>query len=617
MASTRQNLNVTELDFDEIKRNLIDYFKNSTPFSDWNYEGSGLNILLDALAYNTHYNAVMAHMGVGESFIDSAQLRSSVVSLAKLLGYTPRSYVAPSAVINISFTAKDDTSPDTLVLPKGTQFSSVIGDRKFVFVTDDEHVLTKSGGKYEKQNITLKQGAYQTKRFQINNLVERGVSSYEIDDANIDLSSLIVKVYSSPASSVADIYTQIEDITGVDENSTIYFISENTDTNYQLSFGNNVFGKKPTNLSVIEISYLITDGGASNGANSFVYAAALPTGVVRAPIVSTISKAAGGNEKETIESIRYNAPLSFITQNRAVTADDYKNLIFKNFSDAETISVWGGEDNDPPIYGKVFIAVKPHGANTLSQTQRDNILSYLQGKKVLSITPELVDPEYLRLTLDVFFKYNRNLITQNLGQIESDIRTVVETFNNERLQSFDGIFRHSALTKAIDSYHPSILNSHVRVFVTKSVTLNPNLIEKKTLNFATQLIPDDDQVIISCTPFKSGGVDVFLGDEAITGDERNRRVYTYYFKNARKTKINTDAGILNIETGLMQLNELFPDELSEITIDLMPVSNDIAPKRNQLLQIDMNRLYIKGEVDTVAVGGSSRAIAYSTFKRDR
>jgi hypothetical protein len=617
MASTRQNLNVTELDFDQIKSNLINYFRNSTPFSDWNFEGSGLNILLDALAYNTHYNAVMAHMGIGESFIDSAQLRSSVVSLAKLLGYTPRSYVAPSALINISFTAKDTNSPDTVVMPKGTPFASTINDRKFVYVTNDEHVLVKTDGKYEKKNIVLKQGAYQTKRFQVNNLIERGSISYEIDDANIDLSSLIVKVYSSASSSVADIYTQIEDITGVDENSTIYFISENTDSNYQISFGNDVFGKKPTNLSIIEVSYMITDGADSNGANSFVYADALPAGIIRAPIVSTVSIAAGGNGKESLESVRYNAPLSFITQNRAVTADDYKNLIFKNFSDAQTISVWGGEDNDPPIYGKVFIAIKPEGANTLSQTQRNNILAYLQGKKVLSITPELVDPEYLRLTLDVFFKYNRNLITQNLGQLESAIRQVVSDYNDERLQAFDGIFRHSALTKTIDSYHPSILNSHVRVFVTKSVTFNPNLIEKKTINFATRLIPDDGEVIVSCTSFKSGGVDVFLGDEEIVGDSANRRIFTYYFKNARKTKIIENAGTLNIETGQMLLNELYPDELSEITIDLMPASNDIAPKRNQLLQIDMNRLFVKGEVDTVAVGGSSRSIDYSTFKRDR
>lgn len=618
MASNRQNLNVTELDFDKIKGNLISYFSNAdSPFSDWNFEGSGLNIMMDALAYNTHYNAVMAHMGVSESFIDSAQMRSSVVSLAKLLGYTPRSYVAPTATINISFTAKDDNSPESIVLAKGTSFSTILNDRRFVYVTNDEHILLRVNGKYEKTGITLKQGSYQTKRFQINSLLEKSTIAYEIDDMNIDLSSLIVKVFSSASSSDADIYTPLEDINGVNKDSTIYFITENTDSNYQISFGNGILGKRPSNLSVIEMTYLITDGAESNGSAIFTYASSLPSGIIRAPSVTTTSVATSGNSKESIESVRYNAPLSFITQNRAVTADDYKNLIFKQFSDIETISVWGGEDNNPPIYGKVFISVKPKGTNLLTTAQSSSILSYLQGKKVLSITPELVDPEYLTLTLDVFFKYNRNLTTVNQGELENGVRSVVDSFNRDRLQSFDGIFRYSSLTTAIDSYASAILNTHVRVFVTKTISFNPDKIEKKSINYSTPLIPDDGGVIVSCTPFLANGVQTYFGDEEIPGDGANRRIYTYYYKNATKTKISVNAGSLNIETGLLKLNEVYPDNHSEISIDMMPLSNDIAPKRNQLLQIDMNRLYIRGEVDTVAVGGSSRTVDYNTFKRDR
>ena len=618
MALTRQNLNVTELDFDAIKQNLIDYFSNvDSPFRDWNFTGSGLNVLVDALAYNTHYNAVIAHMGVSEAFIDSAQLRSSVVSLAKLLGYTPRSYVAPTSTVNISFTAKDSNSPSSITIPKGSSFATTINDRRFVYVTVDEHILILNSGKYEKNNIVLKQGSYQTKRFQVNNLAERPVISYEIDDSNIDLSTLIVKVYSSISSSTADIYSVIEDIAGVNENSLIYFISENTDGNYQISFGNNIIGKQPSNLSVIEVSYLITDGSVSNGSSIFTFAGTLPNGIIRSPIVTTTSVATGGNTNESIESVRYNAPLSFITQNRAVTPDDYKNLIFKNFSEAQTVSVWGGEDNAPPVYGKVFISIKPHGADVLTTDQRNRIVEYLKGKKVMSIFPELIDPEYLTLTLDVFFKYNKNMITLNNGQLENAIRDVIQKYNDNTLQSFDGIFRYSALTGGIDKYSPSILNSHVRVFVTKSVTFNPDSIEKKSVKFSTRLIPDDGSVIIGCTPFKSGGVETFLGDELNPNDQVNRRVYTYYYKNSIKTKLNPNVGTLNIDTGLLQLNEIYPDEEVDVIIDMMPASNDIAPKRNQLLRIDMSRLYVKGEVDTVAIGGSSRSIDYSTFKRDR
>lgn len=612
-----QNLNVTELDFDKIKENLIEFFsREDSPFRDWNFAGSGLNVLLDALAYNTHYNAILAHMSIGESFIDSAQLRSSVVSLAKLLGYTPRSYVSPTAEIAISFNARDQFSPDTIILPKGTTFSSIFNERKFVFVTDDEHILQKVNNRYDKSGIRIRQGSYQTKRIQVNNLQPKASISYEIDDEKIDLSTLIVKIFPSPTSSVAEIYTQIEDITTVNENSTIYFINENTNGNYEISFGNNVLGKKPNNMSVIEISYLLTEGLEPNGCNSFTFTDALPTGIVKTPVVSTTSIAAGGNVKESTESVRYNAPLSFITQNRAVTADDYKNLILKNFSETETISVWGGENNDPPIYGKVFISIKPNGADVLTETQRETIIEYLNGKKILSITPELIDPEYVKLTLDVFFKYNKNLISRNQGQLENDVRNVINNYNQNRLQSFDGIFRYSALTNDIDRYHPAILNSHVRVFVSKTFTLDPFAVEKKRINFATRLIPDDGRVIISSSAIQIGGLDVYFGDVP-SSDPIKRTVFLYYFKDARRTVLNDNIGTLNIETGLLELNEIFPDVFTSVTLDLMPASNDIAPRRNQLLQIDMNRLFVRGEVDTVAVGGSSRAIDYNTFKRDR
>lgn len=612
------NLNVTELDFDRIKENLIEFFsqREDSPFRDWNFAGSGLNILIDALAYNTHYNAILAHMSVGESFIDSAQLRSSVVSLAKLLGYTPRSFVAPTAKIALSFSARDASSPETIVLPKGTTLSSIFNDRKFVFVLDDEHVIQKVSGRYDKNEIRVRQGSYQTKRIQVNNLQPKASITYEIDDEKIDVSTLVVKVFPTATSSVAEIYTQLEDVTTVNENSPIYFINENTNGNFEISFGNGVLGKKPNNKAIIELSYILTEGSEANGCSSFVFTDALPTGVVRTPIVATVSVAAGGSGKETIESVRYNAPLSFISQNRAVTADDYKNLIAKSFSEVETISVWGGENNDPPIYGKVFISIKPSGADVLTQTQRETILAYLNGKKVLSITPELVDPEYVKLTLDVFFKYNKNLISRNLGELENDIRTVVSQYNENRLQAFDGIFRYSALTNEIDRFHPAILNSHVRVFVSKSFSLDPFAIEKKRINFATRLIPDDDRVIISSSAIQIGGLDCYFGDKP-SADPLRRTIFLYYFKNTVKTVLNDNVGTMNIDTGLLELNEIFPDVFTTVVLDLMPASNDIAPRRNQLLQIDMNRIFVRGEVDTVATGGSSRAIDYNTFKRDR
>lgn len=618
MALNRQSLNVTELDFDQIKANLIGWLSDAdSPFRDWNFAGSGLNKLADVLAYNTHYNALQAHFAVSEGFMDSAQLRSSVVSLGKLLGYTPRSYAAATAVISLSFLPKD-INKNSIILPKGTTFVSSLNDNRQTFVTDNEHILRlNSNNEYSISRIKIKQGFYQTKRFQINNISQSKIISYEIDDTNIDLSTLVVRIYPSASSSVSDVYTKIEEISGVNENTKIYFISENANGNYQISFGNDVIGAKPNNLSVVELTYLVTDGPSANNVSSFSFVDTLPDGVLRAPTIITDEESIGGNINEGIESIRYNAPLSFISQNRAVTPDDYKNLIFQKFSEAETISVWGGEDNEPPEYGKVFISVKPKGANVLTPSQKVNILSYLKTKKVVSIFPQLVDPQYLSLTLDVLFKYNKNLLLSNTGQLENGIRNVVKDYNDIRLQSFNGIFRYSSLTSAIDNYSSAVLNSHVRVFVSKKVILNPNDVNKKTIEFSTPLIPDDGHVIISCSPFKVNGIEVFINDEEIIGDQYNRNLYTYYYKNAIKTKLDANVGTLNIETGLMMLNEIYPDEYTEIMIDLIPASNDIAPKRNQLLQIDMNRLFVRGDVDIVAIGGSSRTIDYTTFKRDR
>lgn len=615
MTSNKQALNVTELDFDAIKENLISYYSNSdSPFKDWDYAGSGLNILLDTLAYNTHYNALLAHLAVSEGFNDSAQLRSSVTSHAKLLGYTPRSYTAPSAIINVEFTPKNyGAAPPTISLPKGTAFSTNVNDKQFVFVTVDEYILHKGANSFIGENIVIKQGYYQTKKFQVKKFSQDPRLTYEIDDNQIDLSTLSVKVYQTASISVPEIYLKLTDISGVDENSRIYFVNENTNGNYQVSFGNNIIGKQPKNLSIIEFNYLVTDGEESNNANSFVFADLNPFELTRQPKITVVSKAAGGNERESIESIRYNAPLSFVTQDRAVTSDDYKNLIFKNFGEAQTISVWGGEDHNPPIYGKVFIAIKPFGANALTTGQKEEISAFLKRKKIISIFPELVDPEYLSLTLDVFFKYNKNSIALNKGELENNIRAVIKEYNDTVLQSFDGIFRYSSLTALIDSYNQSVLNSHIRVFVSKSFTIDPNNVTKKTINFSTELVPDDGVVIVNSSSFIHNNVELYFGDEENkSGPKEIRTIFTYYFKNGVRTKFN-NVGTLNIVTGTLLLNEIFADELSTVTLDLMPISNDIAPKHNQLLQIDMSRLFVQGEADSGILNGTT----YNTFKRDR
>jgi hypothetical protein len=620
MPLSRQTLNVTELDFDTIKQNLINYFTTTdSPFKDFNYAGSGLNQLLDVLAYNTHYNAMLAHLALNETFIDSAQLRSSVVSNAKLVGYIPRSKASSVASLTVSFVGDGRAY---ITLPRGSAFKTSLDSKTYVFVTLDELIINKVAGQnlYTK-TIDVNQGSIETKRFQVNNVSEK--LTYQIDDENIDFSTLIVRVYNSDSQLTPDIYTPFTEVNigSINGTSQIYLFNENIYGKYQIEFGNNIFGKRPNNLSIIEVEYLTTTGINSNGATSFVYISALPTGTSSILTIATVSAATGGNSKEDIDSIRFNAPNSFVSQNRAVTADDYKTIITAKFPSTQSIAVWGGEDNDPPQYGKAFICLKPKDALFLTATQKAQILEIVKFKKVLSITPEFVDPEYINLSLDVLFKYNNTKTNFSKGELEGKIYTAVEEFGIAYLESFDGVFRHSALLKTIDSYSPAILNSLVRVYVSKSFVVDPQNVSTTIIDYGTPLtINDDGHIIISSSSFNIKGLQSFYGCAAIAGDAVYHRVYTYYLGvDGARVEINSEAGRINLLTGKVELAELFIDggDILTITLNMLPASNDIAPKKNQLIRIDMDQVSVSGEVDSIAIGGSSRTIDYNTFKRDR
>lgn len=624
-----QTLNVTELDFDAIKQNLISYFSTSnSEFKDWNYSGSGLNQLLDILAYNTHYNAMLAHMALNETFIDSAQLRSSVVSNAKLVGYIPRSKSASTARLSLTLTYATTVPIQStgIILPRGTRFKTIQNSNTYYFVNLDETIIPNvSGSNQYKQTIDVHQGTIDTKRYQVNSVTDRLV--YQIDDANIDMSTLIVRVYDSSTSLNANVYTKYTEanIGEIGSGSQIYFADENIYGKYQISFGNDVFGKRPNNLSVVEIEYLTTSGADVNGAGVFslIDNVTVQNANYSQNSIITINNAGSGSDKEDIESIRFNAPASYVSQNRAVTADDYKTLILSNFSAAQSIAVWGGEDNDPPQYGKIFLCIKPKEALTLTDIQEDSIRAILKPKKVLSMATEFINPTYINLTLDVFFKYNTGKTNLSKGEIENKIRETVITFNSTYLEQFDGVFRHSSLLRAIDNYSPAVLNSLVRVYVSNlsgSFIIDPQNQQRNVLQFNMPLSNDEyGHTIINCTPFNIKATQCYLGDESIFGDVTYRRLYTYYVDQttSNRIKINTNCGKINVLTGKFEIDSIYADDYYDVILDIVPASNDIAPKRNQLIRIDSTRLSVYAENDTIAIGGSSRNAEYTTFKRDR
>ena len=609
------NLNVTELDFADIKNNLKNFLKQQSEFSDYDFDGSGLNVLLDVLAYNTHYNAMNAHYSLNESFLDSAQIRGNVVTRAKLLGYTPRSVLSPRATVNIvvNIAGEIGTIPTELTLNRGTKLNTIVGGEEFEYVVLETQQAILSGTLYTFTNVPIAEGNIRELKYRVDNDIEN--QKFQLSDYNSDTSTLRVRVQSNEESSNFEIYTPFETLRGLDSTSKVYYLQENPSGYYEIYFGDGVTGFKPSNNNIVTIDYVITEGEESNGANSFNMVDNI--GGFGSITVTTVTNAIGGVEAETMESIRFNAPLTFIAQNRAVTSDDYASIIKKEFSNIDSISTWGGEDNDPPDYGKVYIAIKPLLAETRTTAEKTDITgAILKGKNVVSITPEIVDPNFTYLELDVNFKYNPNLTDRSSVELQSVVRDTIKDYNFNNLNKFDGVFRHSQLTRAIDSADPSILNTMVRPRMFQEITPLNNADNNFSLTFSSPFYQSgvSTDFVLTSTAFKINNIDHFFGDEPIVGST-NRKVIVYKVVNDINVTVINEAGIIDVLKGTIILNSFRPDTTDKIKITVIPNSLDLAPKRDQLLSIDNNSVVIVPEVDTIAVAGSAGSINYTTTSR--
>lgn len=481
-------LNVTELDFDQIKANLRAYFlRQDSPIKDWNYDGSGLNMLLDVLAYNTHYNAILAHLNLNESFIDTAQLRSSVISQAKLLGYIPGSIKASTVNVYCAFSSSGSPiAGSSITIPAGAKFSGTGPNGSFTFVTQAAQSINyvTSQSSYITY-LPLIQGVYRTQTYQVDNTLAN--QKFTIDDPSADISTLTVNVYenqnvssktsSTPYLEITDFIAN-KDISNVKGTSEIYYLSLNSNGTYEVTFGDGIIGNALNNLNVVQLRYVSTQGVVANGLSTFTYADSTLISSdslqTLAPVVTTLNYSAGGADQESIDSIRLNAPASLIAQNRAVTANDYIALLQKKNASITSANVWGGEDevtydpvNAAKYAGKVFISYTSSTALT-SSTVIDNLKPF----KVMSVMPIYYAPDYVLLYLTVNFKYNPNLTTKDASELTTNGTNVVIAYNSASLQNFTGVFRHSNLLRQIDTSDPSILNSDIQVSFYKNYVVN-------------------------------------------------------------------------------------------------------------------------------------------------
>ena len=459
-------LRVTELDFDQIKNNLRTFLKQQSQFQDYDFEGAGLNILLDLLAYNTHYNAYYLNMVANESFLDTAILRDSVVSHAKMLNYVPFSYTSPKAIINITIDS-GTTTPEEVTIPKGYIFlSNPIDGTSYSFVTLDQYTATKSGTSFFFENVNVYEGQLVTFNYTYTE-IDNPKGIFIINDTNIDTESISVTVQPNSSNTASSIYSKVDDILDVTSESEVFFLQEGRNGNYEVYFGDGVVGKKLPDGSIVSIQYLITKGDIANGADAFIGSQLI--GTYSDFTITVADVAAGGAINESVDSIKFSAAAQYATQNRLVTVKDYESYIKSKYPSVDSLSVWGGEDNIPKVFGKVYIALKPKTNYFISETEKQRIIDeIINPKAIVSVQAEIRDPQFLYILLENSVQYNAKKTALDEQTIKNNIKQAILLYKTTNLDKFNSTFIQSKLQEIIDATNGnSIVGSETNVRVQK------------------------------------------------------------------------------------------------------------------------------------------------------
>ena len=596
MANNNKRIQVSELDFDAIKSNLKTFLQGQTEFQDYDFEGSGLSVLLDVLAYNTHYNGIYTNLAVNECFLDSASKRASVVSLAKMLGYMPRSASCATATVTATVTSPT-SSPSTVTLPAMQPFTTSIDNVSYTFYNRSAVTTALVSGAYTFTGLVLTEGT----PLQYKYTVAPGVR-FIIPNANADLNTLTVSVQQTSSSDLYEVYTRADTLTEVTELSTIYFVKEIDDGLYEISFGNDNLGLALSNGNVVTLDYMVSSLEEPNTASSFTYGGVTLAGSSLS--VTATAAASGGASSESIDEIKFNAPKYYAAQNRAVTPDDYKAIILKNFPEAQTISVWGGEDNNPPIYGKTYICIKPKEASKLTNLQKEFIKNnILESRNIVSITPEIVDPEFFNIKVTSFVYYNPRATTKTAAQIETLVKQSIMRYNDEELERFDSVLRYSKLTKIIDETDPAITNNITRIMIRHPHEVQYNIASQYILDLINPISQDGGK---QGEVFASTGFYIPNSNELhFLDDDANGNIRLYYTNtNFEKVIVTPDIGTINYETGSIVVRSLTIRAIDGAFFEwqVKPESYDVVSALNQIVQIDPTLLTIEAIADNTING---------------
>ena len=624
MAVNDKRLEVTEFDFDEVKENFKIFLKAQNEFTDYDFEGSGMNILLDVLAYNTHYLGFNANMLANEMFLDSASLRSSIVSHSKTLGYVPASARAAKATVDVTL----NTNAVSVTMPAGTVFNTTVNDIAYQFSTIEDITKSNTGGGIPFLNTEIYEGTFITTRYTVDtsDIDQR----FLITDNRADTTTLKVSVQTSSTDTTSTTYTEATDITQVTADSTVYFLQEVEAGLFEVYFGDGIIGKALSDDNIIILTYIVSNKSAANGAALFSNATTI--GGVSDIAVATVSAASAGSEPETLQSIKYNAPLSYASQGRCVTAEDYKVYAKRFFPNTQSVQVFGGESGSfdtslgavsTPEYGKVFISIKSTTGNNLTAAEKSGLVKNLAPFTVASITPVVVDPQTTRLILNISFKFDSSKTTETESSLVSKVNSDLRVYNTNTLTKFESAFRHSKITGIIDDADPAITSNIT------NVTLSHNL--APTLNSATNYTIQLNNAFYnphSGHNASSGGVLASTGFK-VSGDASNVQFFDddgagnirrYYLTAGVRQYQDSTAGTITYSTGEIKINSINITSIdnvdgaasSIIRLTVIPDSSDIIPVRNQILEIDFVNTTINGTVDTTAVGDTSAGATETT-----
>lgn len=584
---------VSNLDFTDIKTALKEYLRAKTDFTDFDFEGSVWSNLLDVLAYNTYYTAFNTNMVVNELFLESATLRDNVITLAKQLGYKPKSVVAPQAAISFKVTFPG-TAPSNIILKKGTGFITTFDDKLYRFVAIDDIKVPVSNNEAFFTNVPIYEGNLITNNFVVNTSLTN--QKFVLSNSNADTSTIRVKVFDSVNSSSFVYYNQIDTIIDIGSEDNIFYVDESLDEQYELFFGDNVIGKALDNGEVVEVSYLVTNGEATNGASQFTFAGTLldesdQVYPVTISNVTTVSSASGGAAIESIDKIKFNAPKQYATQNRAVTASDYAAIIRKIYPAVSDIIVYGGEEERYPEYGKVKIIIKPNSGSTLSTFTKQQIVDGLKDYAVASVTPEILDASvvYIELTTKVY--YNTRKTTQFPDEIRSKVISAVDEYTKlSGTEKFNGKFRYSKYVGVIDESDTSINSNTTTLKLRKDFYPSLNSTFYYELCFQNAFKDSCDGPVIQSTGFKVSEYPNYT----VYFEDREGKIVLYRLDPATGQKIilNDNLGTVDYVQGEIKLYDVtiisgsFFDNRIQVRVD--PASNDINAERSLYLDVDIS-----------------------------